>query len=72
MTKATNLTESDVSITYCVADHWEEHGEHEFGDYPDCVANTVIAEKNGGEINYDSEEANGNYLNTKTNEEGLT
>jgi hypothetical protein len=72
MNKKINLTDHDVTITYCVADHWEEHGNHEYGDYADCVPNTVIADKKGGEISYDSSEANGPYLNTKSNNEGLT
>jgi hypothetical protein len=67
-----NLTVDDVSITHCVADHWIELGDHDYGDYSDCVPNTTIAAKNGGIIVYDLNEPNGQYLADKANKEGLT
>jgi hypothetical protein len=72
MSKKINLTSNDVTITYCVAKHWDKYGDHECGDYSDCIPNTVIADKKGGKISYDSKEANGEFLNTKTTNKGLT
>tara|TARA_R110000850_G_scaffold91270_2_gene193827 strand:+ start:1845 stop:2060 length:216 start_codon:yes stop_codon:yes gene_type:complete len=68
----TNLTGADISITHCVADHWDELGDHEYGDYSDCVPNTTVAAKNGGIIVYDLNEANGQYLADKATNKGLT
>lgn len=72
MNKLTNLTNIDIEIKYCIAKHWKELGPHDYGDYSDCVANTIIAASNGGIVIYDLNEPNGQYLADKANERGLT
>lgn len=59
-----------MTITYCCADHWAEHGEHDPGAYEDCESKTVVI-SNGADFGFDADAENGAHLLNKCNNEGF-
>lgn len=51
----------DHSVVFCIAPHWDEHGDHPNGSYEDCKGSSLLI-PDGGCIQYDETELNGNFL----------
>lgn len=66
-----NNTGQDVTITYCVEDHWEEKGPHHYGDYEDCKrCDAFVAQKSL--FHFDVSEPNGEILKQLCEQNNLT
>jgi hypothetical protein len=56
-----NNTGEDKVISYCWFDHWGDHGDHDLGDYEDCVGDSFSV-KDGAIFVFDETELNGSYI----------
>lgn len=59
-----------MTISYCCAEHWAEHGDHEPGAYGDCVEKSVEI-PDGAAFGFDADAENGTHLLNKCNNEGF-
>lgn len=65
-----NNTGQDQTISYCQADHWDEHGTHDLGDFEDCSGGSLTV-KHGATFVFDETALNGSYIKAACDAKGL-